>query len=82
MGCISTIHYRAPEVFLTGHSYNEQADIWSAGCIFAQMLSGKPLFQGQNYIHQLHSIIQLLGSPSNDVFPNRTIPNVRMKELL
>lgn len=78
MGCISTVYYTAPEVLLTGHSHDEQADIWSAGCIFAEMLLGKPLFSGKNYVHQLHAIIELLGSPLEDIFPKETTPHVRI----
>lgn len=44
--------------------YTPAIDIWSIGCIFAEMLTGKPLFPGKNVVHQLDLITDLLGSPS------------------
>ncbi|KAJ5126070.1 mitogen-activated protein kinase HOG1 [Penicillium atrosanguineum] len=59
----SILHYKAPEVLISRQSYHGQTDIWSAGCIFAELLMGTPLFPGDNTIHQLHAITKLLGSP-------------------
>jgi serine/threonine protein kinase len=42
-------------------------DIWSIGCIFAEILLGKPLFPGRNVVHQLELITDLLGTPSAEV---------------
>lgn len=44
--------------------YTPAIDIWSIGCIFAEMLTGKPLFPGKNVVHQLDIITDLLGTPS------------------
>ena len=46
MGDVSTSYYRVPEIILVWQRYDEHVDIWSAGCIFAEMMQGKPLFQG------------------------------------
>ena len=46
-GYVSTRYYRAPEIMLTWQKYDIEVDIWSAGCIFAEMLEGKPLFPGK-----------------------------------
>lgn len=43
--------------------YTPAIDIWSIGCIFAELLSGKPLFPGKNVVHQLDLITDLLGTP-------------------
>ena len=46
--------------------YTPAIDIWSIGCIFAEMLSGRPLFPGKNVVHQLDLMTDLLGTPSSD----------------
>ncbi|KAL6576703.1 Mitogen-activated protein kinase 9 [Orobanche minor] len=51
-------------VFWTDYVYTPAIDIWSIGCIFAEMVTGKPLFPGKNVVHQLDLITDLLGSPS------------------
>jgi mitogen-activated protein kinase 1/3 len=44
--------------------YSPAIDTWSIGCIFAEVLTGKPLFPGKNVVHQLDLMTDLLGSPS------------------
>ncbi|KXN68245.1 mitogen-activated protein kinase HOG1 [Conidiobolus coronatus NRRL 28638] len=66
-GYVSTRYYRAPEIMLTWQKYDVAVDIWSAGCIFAEMLEGKPLFPGKDHVHQFSIITELLGTPSDDV---------------
>lgn len=46
--------------------YTPAIDIWSIGCIFAEVLTGKPLFPGKNVVHQLDLMTDLLGTPSLD----------------
>lgn len=46
--------------------YTPAIDIWSIGCIFAELLTGKPLFPGKNVVHQLDIITDLLGTPSTE----------------
>ncbi|CAM0953828.1 unnamed protein product [Alopecurus aequalis] len=62
---VATRWYRAPELcgsFFT--NYSPAVDTWSIGCIFAEILTGKPLFPGKNVVHQLDLMTDLLGSPS------------------
>ncbi|XP_009791183.1 mitogen-activated protein kinase 9-like [Nicotiana tabacum] len=64
---VATRWYRAPELCGSFFSkYTPAVDIWSLGCIFAEMLTGKPLFPGKNAVHQLDVITDLLGSPSTE----------------
>jgi len=58
---VVTRYYRAPEVMLSSHEYAKPIDIWSLGCTFAELLTGKILFQGENYIKQIKLIIDKLG---------------------
>lgn len=54
-GYVSTRYYRAPEIMLTWQKYDVAVDIWSTGCIFAEMLEGKPLFPGKDRTFSSHS---------------------------
>ncbi|KAJ7948815.1 Mitogen-activated protein kinase [Quillaja saponaria] len=70
---IATRWYRAPELCGSFFSkYTPAIDIWSIGCIFAEVLTGKPLFPGKSVVHQLDLITDLLGTPSSE-----TIQGVR-----
>ncbi|TKY46794.1 Mitogen-activated protein kinase 20 [Spatholobus suberectus] len=70
---VATRWYRAPELCGSFYSkYTPAIDIWSIGCIFAEVLTGKPLFPGKNVVHQLDLMTDLLGTPSLD-----TISRVR-----
>merc|ERR1719313_2233609 len=62
---VCTRWYRAPEVICSWTDYSCAIDIWSIGCIFAEMLSRKPLFPGHNTQHQLDLIIATLGTPTD-----------------
>eukprot|EP00898_Chlorokybus_atmophyticus_P004650 jgi/Chlat1/5186/Chrsp33S05042 len=61
---VVTRWYRAPELLLSCEEYTAAIDVWSVGCIFAELLARKPLFPGKDYIHQLKLIINLIGTPS------------------
>jgi serine/threonine protein kinase len=61
---VATRWYRAPEIMLSWREYTKAIDMWSVGCIIAEICSRKPLFPGHDYMHQLHLIIDTLGSPS------------------
>lgn len=70
---VATRWYRAPELCGSFFSkYTPAIDIWSIGCIFAEMLSGKPLFPGKNVVHQLDLMTDLLGTP-----PPESIARIR-----
>ncbi|XP_043939304.1 mitogen-activated protein kinase 7 isoform X1 [Protopterus annectens] len=74
---VATRWYRAPELMLSLHKYTQAIDMWSVGCIFAEMLGRKQLFPGKNYIHQLHLIMTVLGTPSNEVIRSIGADRVR-----
>ncbi|KAE8124834.1 hypothetical protein FH972_019682 [Carpinus fangiana] len=64
---VATRWYRAPELCGSFFSkYTPAIDIWSIGCIFAEMLTGKPLFPGKNVVHQLDLMTDLLGTPASE----------------
>jgi len=65
---VATRWYRAPEIMLTFKQYTKAIDVWSVGCILAEMLSGRPLFPGRDYHHQLTLILEVLGTPTLDEF--------------
>ncbi|KAK2662145.1 hypothetical protein Ddye_000719 [Dipteronia dyeriana] len=70
---VATRWYRAPELCGSFFSkYTPAIDIWSIGCIFAEVLTGRPVFPGKNVVHQLDLMTDLLGTPSLD-----TISRVR-----
>ncbi|CAO2608736.1 Mitogen-activated protein kinase 13, partial [Lemmus lemmus] len=62
-GYVVTRWYRAPEVILSWMHYNQTVDIWSVGCIMAEMLTGKTLFKGKDYLDQLTQILKVTGVP-------------------
>uniref|UniRef100_A0A452FUB9 mitogen-activated protein kinase n=1 Tax=Capra hircus TaxID=9925 RepID=A0A452FUB9_CAPHI len=62
-GYVVTRWYRAPEVILSWMRYNQTVDIWSVGCIMAEMLTGKTLFKGKDYLDQLTQILKVTGVP-------------------
>ncbi|KAJ5902216.1 mitogen-activated protein kinase Hog1 [Penicillium taxi] len=62
-GYVATRFYRAPEIMLTWQKYSAKVDIWSVGCIFAEMLCGRPIFPASSHADQFHQIVDLLGSP-------------------
>ncbi|CAE7425624.1 ASK1 [Symbiodinium natans] len=57
-------YYRAPELILGVTSFTTSVDLWSAGCVFAELILGQPLFTGKDGIDQLVQIIKVLGTPS------------------
>ncbi|KAL0786370.1 hypothetical protein Bca101_002616 [Brassica carinata] len=62
---VVTRWYRAPELLLNCSEYTAAIDIWSAGCILSEIMTGQPLFPGKDYVHQLRLITELVGSPDN-----------------
>ncbi|CAK7236721.1 Cyclin-dependent kinase catalytic subunit [Sporothrix bragantina] len=69
---VVTLWYRAPEILLGGHQYSTGVDMWSVGCIFAEMAMRKPLFPGDSEIDEIFKIFRLLGTPTEDVWPGVT----------
>lgn len=66
---VVTLWYRAPEILLGSAEYSTPVDIWSAGCIFAEMFLKTPLFAGDSEIDQLYKIFRTLGTPTESVWP-------------
>jgi len=65
---VVTRWYRAPEIMLACHQYTKPIDVWSVGCIFAELLNRKPYFPGEDYIDQLTIISEKLGKlPDTDL---------------
>ncbi|KDN52389.1 Pkinase-domain-containing protein [Tilletiaria anomala UBC 951] len=65
---VATRWYRAPEIMLTFKQYTKAIDIWAVGTILAEMLTGRPLFPGRDYHHQLSLILDVLGTPTLEEF--------------
>ncbi|XP_029614705.1 mitogen-activated protein kinase 12-like isoform X1 [Salmo trutta] len=90
-GYVVTRWYRAPEVILSWMHYTQTVDIWSVGCIMAEMLSGKPLFKGNDHLDQLTEIMKITGTPTQDFITKlqsqdaknyvKSLPKVQKKDL-
>ncbi|CDK26021.1 unnamed protein product [Kuraishia capsulata CBS 1993] len=63
---ICSRYYRAPELIFGSRNYTTKIDVWSAGCVIAELILGQPLFPGESGIDQLVEIIKILGTPSRD----------------
>jgi cell division cycle 2-like protein len=66
---VVTLWYRAPELLLGTKNYSEKIDIWSIGCIFAELILREPLMAGKNEMDQLACIFRVLGNPTDERFP-------------
>ncbi|CEL92938.1 unnamed protein product [Vitrella brassicaformis CCMP3155] len=66
---VVTLWYRAPDVLMGSRKYSTPVDIWSIGCIFAEMVNGRPLFPGTSDQDQLMKIFKVLGTPNESVWP-------------
>ena len=60
---------RPPELLLGAEEYNTEIDMWSVGCIFAELLVGKPIFPGKDELDQLEKIQAVMGCPSERIMP-------------
>jgi len=63
---VVTLWYRAPEILLGEKHYTPAVDMWSVGCIFAELVRGKVLFRGDSEIGQLYEVFQVLGTPQEN----------------
>ncbi|XP_023671037.2 mitogen-activated protein kinase 12 isoform X1 [Paramormyrops kingsleyae] len=90
-GYVVTRWYRAPEVILSWMHYTQTVDIWSVGCIMAEMLLGKPLFKGHDHLDQLTEIMKVTGTPTQEFIMKlqsqdaknyiKRLPKVQKKDL-
>ncbi|KAK3217826.1 hypothetical protein Dsin_011796 [Dipteronia sinensis] len=69
---VDTPYYRAPEMLLGSPNYLASGDVWSLGCIFAEMVNQEPLFRGESEIDLSHHIFRILGTPDEDHWPVAT----------
>lgn len=67
--CVGTRWYRAPELLYGSTGYGQEVDLWSIGCIFAELLRLEPLFPGTSDIDQLGKIITVLGDLTEETWP-------------
>ncbi len=75
---VVTLWYRSPELLLGAETYGSEIDVWSVGCIFGELLTKDPLFQGKNEVDQLSKIFASLGTPTKDSWPDfRSLPNAK-----
>ncbi len=77
---VATRWYRAPEIMLTASKYTTAIDVWSVGCILAELLMGNPLFPGKDYRDQLIMIFKVLGTPTGEDY--HSIRSRRAKEYI
>ncbi|KAK9080801.1 hypothetical protein SSX86_000559 [Deinandra increscens subsp. villosa] len=63
---VVTLWYRSPELLLGTTMYGPGIDLWSAGCLLAEMFAGRPIMPGRTEVEQLHKIFKLCGTPSAD----------------
>lgn len=66
---VVTLWYRSPEILLGARHYSTPVDVWSIGCIFAEMINHAPLFPGDSEIDELFRIFRVLGTPDDDMWP-------------
>ncbi|XP_059472867.1 cyclin-dependent kinase 11B [Neocloeon triangulifer] len=75
---VVTLWYRAPELLLGVKEYSTPIDVWSVGCIFAELLLMEALFPGKSEIDQLNKIFKALGTPNEKIWPGyKKLPNVQ-----
>ncbi|KAL6011720.1 hypothetical protein ACLOJK_002184 [Asimina triloba] len=72
---VVTLWYRPPELLLGAAHYGVGVDLWSAGCILAELLAGKPIMPGRTEVEQLHKIFKLCGSPSEEYWKKSKLPH-------
>lgn len=75
---VVTLWYRAPELLLGATRYGSEIDMWSIGCIFAELITKEPIMQGKNEVDQLSLIFTLCGLPSENTWPGfYRLPNAK-----
>ncbi|KAJ7534172.1 hypothetical protein O6H91_13G082500 [Diphasiastrum complanatum] len=72
---VVTLWYRPPELLLGATEYGVAVDLWSTGCILAELLAGKPITPGRTEVEQLHKIFKLCGSPSEEYWKRSKLPH-------
>lgn len=75
---VVTLWYRPPELLLGSTNYGASVDLWSVGCVFAELFIGKPILKGRTEVEQLHKIFKLCGSPSDEYWRKSKLPLATM----
>lgn len=75
---VVTLWYRPPELLLGSTDYGASVDLWSVGCVFAELLVEKPVLQGRTEVEQLHKIFKLCGSPPDDYWKKSKLPHATL----
>ncbi|KAL0355478.1 UNVERIFIED_CONTAM: protein IMPAIRED IN BABA-INDUCED STERILITY 1 [Sesamum radiatum] len=75
---VVTLWYRPPELLLGATDYGASVDLWSVGCLLAELLIGKPILQGRTEVEQLHKIFKLCGSPPEDYWKKSKLPHATL----
>ncbi|KAJ2358658.1 Cyclin-dependent kinase catalytic subunit, partial [Coemansia sp. RSA 2618] len=75
---VVTLWYRSPEILMGSRHYSVGMDMWSVGCIFAEMVQRKPLFPGDSEIDEIFKIFRILGTPTEEIWPDvTTLPDYK-----
>jgi len=77
---VATRWYRAPELLLSWKEYNSAVDIWSVGCIFAELLRRKPFLPGTDTKNEIELIFEVMGTPTEEEINN--IPKEKYRKLV
>ncbi|KAL3525900.1 hypothetical protein ACH5RR_014272 [Cinchona calisaya] len=75
---VVTLWYRPPELLLGSTNYGLTVDLWSLGCVFAELFIGRPLLKGRTEVEQLHKIFKLCGSPPEEYWKQSKLPLATM----
>ncbi|XP_020218831.1 protein IMPAIRED IN BABA-INDUCED STERILITY 1 isoform X1 [Cajanus cajan] len=75
---VVTLWYRPPELLMGSTNYGVSVDLWSVGCVFAELFLGKPILKGRNEVEQLHKIFKLCGSPPDEFWKKSKLPLATM----
>uniref|UniRef100_F2DGU4 [RNA-polymerase]-subunit kinase n=1 Tax=Hordeum vulgare subsp. vulgare TaxID=112509 RepID=F2DGU4_HORVV len=76
---VITLWYRPPELMLGATHYSVGVDLWSVGCVLAELLLGEPIFPGRTEVEQLHKVFKLCGAPADDYWGKLKLPHHTFK---
>ncbi|KAI3704737.1 hypothetical protein L1987_74964 [Smallanthus sonchifolius] len=77
---VVTLWYRPPELLLGSTTYGTYVDMWSVGCVFAELFIRRPILKGRTEVEQLHKIFMLCGTPPNEYWFKPTLPLAKMSK--
>lgn len=74
---VATRWYRAPEIILSMCDYDSSVDVWSVGCVIAEILGRRPVFPGRDYLSQMQVIVDIIGTPSEEELTHISSPDAK-----